>query len=157
MKNTTKLLPHNKDAEQSILGGILIDKDALHKVSDIIRIEDFYFEHHRLIYQAIIDMTDRNEPIDLISLTDYFLKKGILDKVGGAGYLSSLIDNIASSANISHYAKIVKEKAILRKLINISGDIYNSCFEPVEDVDTFLDKAEEKIFLLLKKKELSIA
>lgn len=151
MKSTTKLLPHNKEAEQSILGGILIDKDALHKVSDVIKVEDFYFEQHRLIYQAIIDMTDRNEPIDLISLTDYFLKKGTLDKVGGAGYLSSLIDNIASSANITHYAKIIKEKAILRKLINVTGDIYNSCFEPIEDVEAFLDKIEEKIFSITQK------
>ncbi|MCX7991607.1 MAG: replicative DNA helicase [Proteobacteria bacterium] len=151
MRDKTKVLPHNKDAEQSILGGILIDKEAIHKVADILKIEDFYFEQHRLIYQAIIEMTDRNEPVDLISLTDFFLKKGILDKVGGAGYLSSILDNIASSANISHYAKIVKEKAILRKLINVSGDIYNSCFEPVDDVEGFLDKTEEKIFSITQK------
>ncbi len=151
MKNTTKLLPYNKDAEQSILGGILIDKDAIHKIADQLKAEDFYFEQHRLIYQAIIEMTDRNEPIDLISLTDFFLKKGSLDKVGGAGYISSLIDNIASSAHINHYAKIVKEKAILRKLINITGDIYNSCFEPIEDVDAFIDKTEEMIFSITQK------
>ncbi len=151
MKNKQKIIPHNRDAEQSILGGILIDRDAVNKITDLLKIEDFYFESHRLIYQAIIDMIDRNEPVDLISLTDYFLKRDLLEKVGGASYLSSLIDNIASSANIAHYAKIVKEKSILRKLIDVSGEIYNASFEPIEDVEKFLDQSEEKIFSITQK------
>lgn len=151
MKNKNKILPHNIEAEQSILGGILLDKELINKVSEIITPEDFYLESHKRIYEGIIEVCDRNEPLDLITLTDFFLKKGMLDKVGGASYLSALIDNIPSSANIVHHSKIVKEKSILRKLINVSGDIYNTAFEPIDDVESYLDMAEEKIFEITQK------
>lgn len=151
MKNKNKILPHNIAAEQSILGGILLDKELINKVSEIITPEDFYLESHKRIYEGIIEVCDRNEPLDLITLTDFFLKKGMLDKVGGASYLSALIDNIPSSANIVHHSKIVKEKSILRKLINVSGEIYNSAFEPIDDVESYLDMAEEKIFEITQK------
>jgi len=151
MKNKGKILPHNIEAEQSILGGILLDKDVINRVAEIIQPEDFYLDAHKKIYQGIIEVCDRNEPLDLITLTDYFLKKGMLDQVGGATYLSKLIDNIPSSSNITHHAKIVKEKSVLRKLINVTGELYNSSFEPIEDIEEYLDAAEEKIFEITQK------
>ncbi|GAB4433190.1 MAG: replicative DNA helicase [bacterium] len=155
MKNKSKILPHNIEAEQSILGGILLDKDVINKVAEVIQPDDFYLDSHKKIYQAILEICDRNEPLDLITLTDFFLKKGILEQVGGASYLSKLIDNIPSSANIIHHAKIVKEKSILRKLINVTGDIYNNSFEPIADVEEYLDEAEEKIFEITQKERSS--
>lgn len=155
MRKKSKILPHNIEAEQSILGGILLDKDVINKVTEIIQPDDFYLDAHKKIFEGIISLCDRNEPLDLITLTDYFLKKGMLEQVGGATYLSKLIDNIPSSANIVYHAKIVKEKAILRKLINVTGDIYNSAFEPIEDVEEYLDLAEEKIFEITQKERTS--
>ncbi len=151
MKNKSKILPHNIEAEQSILGGILLDKDVINKVAEVIKPEDFYLDSHKKIYEGILELCDKNMPLDIVILTDYFLKKGKLDDVGGASYLSKLIDNIPSSSNIVHYAKIVKEKAILRKLITVTGDIYNSAFEPIEDIEEYLDVAEEKIFEITQK------
>jgi replicative DNA helicase len=150
-KNKSKILPHSIEAEQSILGGILLDRDVINKVAEILKPDDFYHEAHRQIYQGILDICDRNEPLDIITLTDYYIKKNLLEKIGGATYLSKLIDNVATSANIGHHAKIVKENSVLRKLINTSGEIYNLSFEPVEDVDEFLDMTEEKIFTITQQ------
>lgn len=151
MKQKSKVLPHNIEAEQSILGGILLDREVLNKVSEIIKPEDFYLDSHQRIYRAILSICEENAPLDIITLTDYFLKKKELDLVGGATYLSKLIDNIATSANITYHAKIVKEKSVLRKLINVSGEIYHNCFEPVEDMEEFLDITEEKIFAITQQ------
>ncbi len=102
MKNKSKILPHNIEAEQSILGGILLDKDVINKVAEVIKPEDFYLDSHKKIYEGILELCDKNMPLDIVILTDYFLKKGKLDDVGGASYLSQLIDNIPSSSNIVH-------------------------------------------------------
>lgn len=151
MKNKSKILPNSIEAEHSVLGGILLENDVLNKISEILKPEDFYLDAHQRIYRAILALREENAPLDIITLTDYFLKRKELELVGGAAYLSRLLDNVASSANIVHHANIIKEKSILRKLLSVTGEIYNQCFEPVEDLEEFLDTTEEKIFAITQK------
>jgi len=141
-----KLPPQHVEAEQSVLGGILIENDAINKVMEILAPEDFYRESHRKIYHALINLTARDEPADLITLTNELRKLDQLDNVGGASYLASLIDSVPTAANIEYYAKIVKEKSILRQLIQTSTEIITQSYEDRADVESFLDEAERSIF-----------
>jgi replicative DNA helicase len=141
-----KLPPQNIEAEQSVLGGILIENYAINKVMEVLSPDDFYREAHRKIYKALIDLSERDEPADLITLTNELKKNGHLDPVGGASYITSLIDSVPTAANIEYYVKIVKEKAILRKLIQTSTEIITQSYEDRGDVESFLDEAERAIF-----------
>jgi replicative DNA helicase len=141
-----KLPPQNIEAEQSVLGGILIENEAINKVIEILTPEDFYRDAHRRIFEALIILSERDEPSDLITLTNELQKKKELDLIGGASYLASLIDSVPTAANIEYYAKIVKEKAVLRKLINASTEIITRSYEYLGDVDSLLDEAEQEIF-----------
>jgi replicative DNA helicase len=141
-----KLPPQNIEAEQSILGGILIENYAVNKVMEVLAPDDFYRESHRKIYKALIDLSERDEPADLITLTNELKNNGHLDSVGGASYIASLIDSVPTAANIEYYVKIVKEKAILRKLIQTSTEIITQSYEDRGDVEGFLDEAERAIF-----------
>ncbi len=141
-----KLPPQHLEAEQSVLGGILIENYAINKVMEILKTDDFYRESHRKIYQALIDLSERDEPADSITLTNELKNSGHLDSVGGASYVASLIDLVPTAANIEYYAKIVKEKAILRKLIQTSTEIITQSYEDRGDVEGFLDEAERAIF-----------
>ena len=147
-----KVPPQNIEAEQSILGGILLDNQALNSVLEILEAKDFYNEAHRRIFLAIIDLSDRSEPTDLITLTNILKKKKQLDAVGGMAYLASLVDNVPSAANISHYAKIVKERAILRQLIGTATGILKNSYDTGTDVDQILDEAEHAIFEISENK-----
>ena len=141
-----KLPPQNIEAEQSILGGVLIENYAVNKVMEVLAPDDFYRESHRKIYKALIDLSERDEPADLITLTNELKNNGHLDSVGGASYIASLIDSVPTAANIEYYVKIVKEKAILRKLIQTSTEIITQSYEDRGDVEGFLDEAERAIF-----------
>jgi len=141
-----KLPPQNIEAEQSVLGGILIENDAINKVMEILTPEDFYRDAHRKIYNALINLSVRDEPADLITLTNELRKIDQLDAAGGASYIASLIDSVPTAANIEYYAKIVKEKSILRQLIQTSTDIITESYQDRSDVESFLDEAERSIF-----------
>ncbi len=141
-----KIPPQNIEAEQSVLGGILIENSAINKVTEILDVNDFYRDAHRKIFNALIDLSERDEPADLITLTNELRKKNQLDAIGGVSYLASLIDSVPTAANIEYYAKIVKEKAILRKLIETSTEIITQSYEDRGDVESFLDDAERAIF-----------
>jgi replicative DNA helicase len=141
-----KLPPQNVEAEQSVLGGILIENDAINKVLEILTPEDFYRDAHRKIYNALINLSTRDEPADLITLTNELRKIEQLDAAGGASYIASLIDSVPTAANIEYYAKIVKEKSILRQLIQTSTDIITESYQDRADVESFLDEAERSIF-----------
>ncbi len=147
-----KLPPQNLEAEQSILGGILIDNDAINTVLEILTPEDFYRESHKKIFDCMIDLSEKGHPADLITLTDLLKKKDILDEVGGVSYVAYLVDSVPTAANIKIYARIVKEKAILRKLISTATDIATKCYEAEGDVDEFLDHAEKVIFEISENK-----
>jgi len=144
--------PQNLEAEQSVIGGILLDNQALNSVLEVLGVDDFYSEAHRKIFAAIIELYDRNEPSDLITLSNILKSKNQLDQAGGASYLSSLADNVPSAANIDHYSKIVKEKSILRKLIGTATDILSKSYDAGTDIDTVLDEAEHAIFDISENK-----
>ncbi len=141
-----KLPPQNVEAEQSVLGGILIENDAINKVLEILTPEDFYRDAHRRIYNALINLSVRDEPADLITLTNELRKIDQLDGAGGASYIASLIDSVPTAANIEYYARIVKEKSILRQLIQTSTEIITESYQDRSDVESFLDEAERSIF-----------
>jgi len=123
-----KLPPQNTEAEQSILGSILLENSAINAAQEIIGKDDFYSEAHRK-FSVIEQLADKNEPVDLITLSNALRDAKTLDSVGGTAYLASLVDNVPSAANVANYAKIVKEKAILRGLIGSATEIINSCYE----------------------------
>ena len=147
-----KVPPQNIEAEQSILGGVLLENSAINSALEIISRDDFYSEAHRKIFAVIVDLSEKNEPVDLITLSNALKGKNLLEAVGGTAYLASLVDSVPSAANVSNYAKIVKEKAILRGLITSATDIINSCYEAGTDVDEILDQAEHSIFEISENK-----
>jgi len=147
-----KLPPQHIEAEQSILGGILIENEAINRVTEILDADDFYRDAHRKIFNALINLSERDEPADLITLTNELRKIDQLDSIGGASYLASLIDSVPTAANIQYYARIVKEKAILRKLIQTSTEIITQSYEDRGDVEGFLDEAERSIFEISEKR-----
>jgi replicative DNA helicase len=147
-----KVPPQNLEAEQSVLGGILLENGALNPVLEIMGVSDFYSDAHRKIFGGILELSDRNQPVDLITLSNHLRDKKQLDAVGGAVYLSQLVDNVPSAANISHYARIVKEKSVLRNLIGTATEILNRTYGAGADVDSVLDEAEHAIFEISQNK-----
>ena len=150
--NLRKVPPQNLEAESSVLGGILLENDAVNVVLELLRPEDFYPESHRKIFRAMIELTDRSEPVDLITLSECLKNRGELDAVGGSAYLASLADFVPTAANISYYARIVREKAILRSLISTATEIATRGYEEQGNIDEFLDTAEKVIFDISEKK-----
>lgn len=129
----------------SVLGGILLENEALNKALEILRPEDFYRESHRKIFAALIDLADRGEPADLVTLTSTLQKKGELEEVGGSSYLGVLVDYVPTAANINYYCRMVKEKAIARHMIHVSTEIATRGYEG-GDIEQALDWAEKSIF-----------
>jgi len=142
----SKLPPQNLEAEQAVLGAILLDNEVLHQVIGVLDASDFYREAHRKIFAGIIELYNKNDPSDLITLTDMLTQKKHLEEVGGPSYLSGLVDNIPTAAHAHHYAKIVRERSVLRKTIHAATEIINKGYENGEDVDDLLDFAENSIF-----------
>ena len=147
-----KVPPQNLDAELSILGGILLDNNAINNVIELLRAEDFYREAHKKIFNTMIDVQEKGEPVDLITLSEALKTSGMLEEVGGPAYIASLADGVPTAANIGYYAKIVKEKAILRGLINTATEIVTKGYEESAEVDSFLDYAESRIFEISQNK-----
>ena len=150
--NLRKVPPQNLEAESSVLGGILLENEAINRVLEVLTTEDFYRESHRKIFRAMIEICDRSEPVDLITLSDFLKAKGDLEVVGGSAYLASLASAIPTSANIHFYARIVREKAIRRYLISAATEIATRGYEDQENVDEFLDEAEKVIFDISEKR-----
>jgi replicative DNA helicase len=141
-----RLPPQSLEAEVSVLGGILLENEALSRVLEVIREGDFYRESHRKIFSAILELFERSEPADLITLSEVLKKRAAFEEVGGIEYLNSLVNSVPTAANISYYAKIIKEKSILRKLINRATEIVSQGYGDAGNVDDFLDRAEHSIF-----------
>jgi replicative DNA helicase len=150
--NLRKVPPQNLEAESSVLGGILLENDAVNIVLELLRPEDFYRESHRKVFRAMIELTDRSEPVDLITLSEYLKSRGELDAVGGSAYLASLADFVPTAANIGYYARIVREKSILRSLIRTATEIATRGYEEQGNVEEFLDAAEKVIFDISEQK-----
>ena len=129
MTTDPRLPPQNLDAEMSVLGGILLDDEAINRVLEYIAPDDFYREAHRKIFRAMMKLSDRREPCDLVTLTEVLRKNGELDEIGGAAYLLVLVDYVPTAANIVFYCKIVKEKSVNRKLISVATGIVTRSYE----------------------------
>ena len=147
-----KIPPQNLEAEQSVLGGILIEPDALSRVLEIMRGTDFYREAHQKIFTAMVELYQKGTPVDLITLTDHLLNRGRMEELGGTAYLVSLADAIPSAANIEVYARIVRDKATLRRLISFSSEIASKSYRFSGDVEEILDQAEKSIFEITEDK-----
>jgi replicative DNA helicase len=145
-ENLRKVPPQNLEAECSVLGGILLENDAVNLVLELLRAEDFYRESHRKIFRAMIELSDRSEPVDVITLSECLKNRGDLDAVGGSAYLASLNDFVPTAANIAYYARIVREKSILRHLINAATEVATKGYDATSHVEELLDSAEKAIF-----------
>ena len=143
-----KPLPNNLDAERSVLGAILLDNNALNTAIENLRAEDFFLDQHRRVFTQMIALGEAQQAIDLITLTEELHRRGDLEASGGAPYLASLADGMPKVSNVEHYARIVKEKAMLRNLIHTTHNIQQRAFEGEDGADMILDNAESSIFLL---------
>jgi len=147
-----KIPPHSLEAEGAVLGGILLDNTAVDRVAEFLSADDFYREAHRKIYRAELELSQRSEPIDLLTLTEILKTRGELVEIGGAAYVSELADRAISAANIQYHARIVREKAILRALIATAAEIVSRGYEAREEVYRFVDEAEQSIYQIAEKK-----
>lgn len=153
MEMLTRQLPQNLEAEQAVLGAILIESAAINQVMEILTAEDFYKDAHRKIYNAMIDLDRDNKPIDLLTLFDYLKGNGnLLEEVGESSYLTYLTEIVPAAENVSYYAKLVKEKSIIRNLVMAASDIAHQGNEGVSDIDEFIDRAEHKILDIAQNK-----
>jgi replicative DNA helicase len=143
--------PQSLEAEESVLGGVLLDNAALDRVLEFVRPDDFYREAHRRIFRAMIHLAERNEPADLVTLSEALRQRGELQDVGGAAYLAELAERVPTAANAAHYARIVREKAILRSLITTATEIATRGYEDTRDVKDLLDRAEQSIFSISER------
>jgi replicative DNA helicase len=141
-----RIPPQNLDAEMSVLGAMLLDKEAIVQAIESIGPDCFYKEANAKIFSAIIQLYDANQPADIVTITEYLKKQKELESVGGAGYISMLLEAIPSAANVSHYLRIVQEKSISRRLINAATGIVSRCYDDGEDIGDVLDAAEREIF-----------
>ena len=147
-----KIPPNDIEAEQAVLGSMLVDKDAVFEAMEVLKEDDFYREDHKSIYSAISTLCSRGEPIDIITVKSELELQGKLEKIGGVEYLVDLPEKVPTIANIQKYVKIVEEKSILRNLIKASNEITTMGYEQTEEVETIMEQAEKKIFDLMQKK-----
>jgi len=146
-----KLPPQNIEAEKSLLGALLLDKNSIVKVVDFLQSKDFYKQIHKDIYEVAVELFDKSEPIDLLAVSTRLREKGLFENIGGSAYLTELINTVPTASHVLNYAKIVQKKRVLRELIDVSQEINSLGHEEKEDVDELLDKAEQKIFSIAQK------
>jgi replicative DNA helicase len=145
-------LPNNLNAERSILGAILLDNHVLNTAIEKLKTDDFFLDHHRRIFERMIHLGELQQPIDLVTLTEDLHRLGELEAAGGAAYLAQLIDGVPRISNVEHYARIVKEKAVLRSLIHTANAIQQRAFDADDEADAILDRAETDIFQLAEER-----
>ena len=152
MEDINRIPPHSVESEQSILGSIILDKDAIITVAETINPSDFYKEAHKIIYESMLSLNSNNEPIDLITLIEELRKEGHLDNIVGISNLTSLSTIVPTTSNVKYYANIVKEKSVMRQLIKASNEIINLGYDASTDVQEILNKAEKNIFDISQEK-----
>ena len=147
-----KVPPHDIEAEQAVIGSMLTDKDAVISAIEVLKEEDFYREDNKAIYEAILNLYNRSEPIDIITVKSELESMGKFEQVGGLEYLAELPEKVPTTANSMKYIKIVEEKSTLRKLIKTANEIIELGYDPTEDVDDIMEGAEKKIFNVMQNK-----
>jgi len=150
-ENLEKLPPQNLEAEQSVLGSLLIDKDSIIRVADILKPDDFYKDIHGFIFEAMLELYEKREPIDVLALSNILKEKDQLETIGGRSYLASLTNVVPSSSHVVSYAQIVQKKATLRRLLQVASEITGLGYQETEKIEELLDKAEQKIFGVSQK------
>lgn len=146
-----KLPPQNIEAEQSVLGSVLLDKDAIIKIADLVRPEDFYRDDHRQIFEVMLKLLDKRMPIDVVTVSEELEKAGQFDSVGGATYLTELVNSVPSASHVAHYGEIVQQKATLRRLITAAGKMTEISYKEEGEVNSILDEAERSLFSISQK------
>src|SRR5215831_9053097 len=150
--DSLKVPPHSIEAEQSVLGGLLLDNAAWDRIADFLSEADFYRFDHRLIFQGIARLISATKPADVITVYEMLQVAGKAEEVGGLAYLNSLAQNTPSAANIRRYAEIVRERSVLRKLVTVADDIASAAFAPKgREVRELLDEAESKVFAIAEE------
>ncbi len=149
--NLQRLPPQNLEAEASVLGCLLLDKDALIKIADLITADDFYDPKNQIVYQAIISLFEKNSAIDLLTMTNWLEEKKLMEKVGGSAYLTQLVNTVPTAAHVVNYALIVRKKGSLRRLIQTANEISSIGYKEDGDIETILDEAEQKLFGVSQK------
>ena len=147
-KENLKLPPQNAEAEESVLGALMIDKDAVVKVTDFLKPEDFYKPAHEKIYNAILELYGHHQPIDILSVTAKLKEDKQLKNIGGSAYLTKLMNSVPTASHVEHYARLVKEKKVLRDLIHASAEITEKAFAQEEQLEDVVDEIEQKIFAI---------
>ena len=155
MDTPLRSLPYNLEAEQSVIGSMLIDKNAIARVVEVLIAEDFYRDSHKVIFTAIFDLYQKDTPIDMITLLEHLRSAEKLESSGGITYITEISNSIPSTANLSSYIKIVDDKSILRKLIRASTEIMENCYNKQDDVEAVMDFAEQKVFNIAERKNSS--
>jgi replicative DNA helicase len=145
-------LPHNIDAEKSVLGSILVNNENYYRVIESLRQEDFYLDGHRVIFRQMLGLMERSRAIDLLTIQEELVRASSLESAGGIAYLASLLDGIPHLVNIEHYIEIIREKSLLRQLINSTNKIMAECFDQSDDAEEILDRAEQALFNLSEKR-----
>jgi len=146
-----RIPPQNIEAEQSVLGALMLDKNAIIQVADLLRTDDFYRGIHHMVYEAMLELFEKHEPIDILSVSNRLQEKGKLEEIGGYGYLTTLANSVPTSAHIYYYAKIIQHKSTLRKLIDAASHITNLGYDESQEIEKVLDSAEKKIFSVSQK------
>jgi replicative DNA helicase len=148
-----RLPPHNLEAEQSVLGSLLIDRDAIIRVASYVRAEDFYISSNGTVYQAILDLYNRREPTDFLTLSDELDRRGVLDDIGGLGYLSSLLNAVPTAVHVEYYGRIVERSATLRRLIDAGTQIVGIGYQENLEAEDAIDSAEQALFTVSQRRQ----
>src|SRR5260221_12926013 len=147
-----RTLAHNLEAEQSVLGAVLLHNDAFNLAAEVIDSADFFRDAHRRIFDKMVKLSERGDAIDLVTLKEELGRAGEIEQVGGPAYIAALVDGVPRSTNIEHYARIIKEKSTLRSLIYSANKILANAYQGEEDADVILDQAEHAIFAIADRK-----
>ena len=145
-QDLTHVPPHSLEAERSTLGALLIDKDSIIKIADLINADDFYHEKHASIYRTVIELFEKRQPIDVLTVTSLLEDKKELDLIGGASYIAELTSEVPTASHIFQYGTIVKQKAILRKLLKAGDTITGLGYKETDEIENLLEEAEKALF-----------
>ena len=149
----SKVPPQSLEAESAVLASVLLDNHALNICQEYLEPNSFYKEAHRILYAAMQELSFKNEPVDLVTLSAFLEKKALLDQIGGTPYLAHLVDNVPVASNVEAYAKLVQEKSYVRGLIHAASEIVTDCYEASDDVADLIDRAESRLFSISQSKD----
>src|SRR5437879_13818442 len=147
-----RALPHNIDAERSVLGAVLVNNENYYRVIENHKPEDFYLDGHRLIFRKMVELIEKSKAIDLITIQEELVRSSQLEAAGGISYLASLLDGVPHLVNVDHYIDFIRERSLLRQMINAANKVMAECFDQAEPAEEILDRAEQSLFDLSERR-----